>query len=291
MTPETQSAAAARRGEAGEQPAPAIADRRAQALKRRRWLGAFLRGASPFALLLALWYWLTARGVLPPIFLPSPAEVARVVWEMVRDGSLPAHVGASLGRVLVGLVVSVPLGIGLGVVMGFRRGVARAVEPVASFLNSLSGIAWLPLAITWFGIGWVSVTFILFNTIFFLVLFNTLVGVRGVPRIFEHGLLTLGGRRRHIIFQVLIPGALPSIVTGIRMSMGFGWRAILAAEMISSTNGLGFLIYNAANFHQTDTIIAGILIIGSIWLVTDRLLLVPIERWTVERWGLVWRPS
>jgi NitT/TauT family transport system permease protein/taurine transport system permease protein len=272
-------------------PAPAVADSRAQWVKRRRWLGAFLRGASPFALLLALWYVLTARGVLPPIFLPSPAEVARVVVDMVRDGSLPGHVGASLGRVLVGLVVSVPLGVGLGVLMGLRRGVARAVEPVASFLNSLSGIAWLPLAITWFGIGWVSVTFILFNTIFFLVLFNTLVGVRGVPRIFEHGLLTLGGRRRHIFFQVLIPGALPSIVTGIRMSMGFGWRAILAAEMISSTNGLGFLIYNAANFHQTDTIIAGILLIGSIWLVTDRLVLVPIERWTVERWGLVWRPS
>ena len=267
------------------------AERRAQAVRRRRWLGAFLRGAATFALLLALWYVLTARGVLPPIFLPSPAEVARVVMDMVRDGSLPAHVGASLGRVLVGLVVSVPLGIGLGVVMGFRRGVARAVEPVASFLNSLSGIAWLPLAITWFGIGWVSVTFILWNTIFFLVLFNTLVGVRAVPRIFEHGLLTLGGRRRHIILHVLLPGALPSIVTGIRMSMGFGWRAILAAEMISSTNGLGFLIYNAANFHQTDTILAGILTIGTIWLATDRLVLVPIERWTVERWGLVWRPS
>ena len=289
MIPEAR-VAAERRAEAGEKPA-AVGGRRAQAVRRRRWLGAFLRGASPFALLLALWYWLTARGVLPPIFLPSPADVSRVVWEMVRDGSLPAHVGASLGRVLVGLVVSLPMGIGLGIVMGLSRGLARAVEPVASFLNSLSGIAWLPLAITWFGIGWVSVTFILWNTIFFLVLFNTLVGVRGVPRIFEQGLLTLGGTRRHIIFQVLLPGALPSIVTGIRMSMGFGWRAILAAEMISSTNGLGFLIYNAANFHQTDTIIAGILLIGSIWLVTDRLVLVPIERWTVERWGLVWRPS
>lgn len=290
MMPEMHVAAERRAGP-GEKPGAAAAERRAQWVRRRRWLGAFLRGATPFGVLLALWYVLTARGILPPIFLPSPAEVARVLWEMMRDWSLPAHVGASLGRVLVGLVVSVPLGIGLGVAMGLRRGIARAVEPVASFLNSLSGIAWLPLAITWFGIGWVSVTFILFNTIFFLVLFNTLVGVRGVPRIFEHGLLTLGGRRRHIVLHVLIPGALPSIVTGIRMSMGFGWRAILAAEMISSTNGLGFLIYNAANFHQTDTIVAGILLIGAIWLVTDRLVLVPIERWTVERWGLVWKPS
>lgn len=269
---------------------PAVGAREGAA-RRRRSPGTWLRGALPFAVLLALWYGVTAPGLLPAIFLPPPADVARVIWELLADGSLPAHVGASLGRVLVGLAVSVPLGIAFGVGMGLSRGLARAVEPVASFLNSLSGIAWLPLAITWFGIGWVSVTFILWNTIFFLVLFNTLVGVRGVPRIFEHGLLTLGGTRRHIIFQVLIPGALPSIVTGIRMSMGFGWRAILAAEMISSTNGLGFLIYNAANFHQTDTIVVGILLIGIIWLVTDRLVLVPLERWTVERWGLVWRPT
>jgi taurine transport system permease protein len=260
---------------------------RADVLKRRRWLAASLRGSAPFAVLLVLWHVLTTRGIIPALILPRPVDVARVFWEMMGDGSLLANVAASMGRVLVGLAVSVPLGIGLGVVMGFSRGVARAVEPVASFLNSLSGIAWLPLAITWFGMGWVSVTFVLFNTIFFLVLFNTLVGVRGVPRIFEHGLLTLGGRRRHIIFQVLIPGALPSIVTGVRMSMGFGWRALLAAEMIGSTNGLGFMIYNGANYLQTETVVAGILLIGVIWLITDRLVLVPIERWTVQRWGLI----
>jgi taurine transport system permease protein len=278
-------------GQAGRVQASAVTAPAVRGALRRRALARGLRGAAPFVALLLGWYALTARGVLPPIFLPPPTDVARVIWELLRDGSLLAHMGASLGRVLVGLVVSVPMGIAFGVGMGLSRGLARAVEPVASFLNSLSGIAWLPLAITWFGIGWVSVTFILWNTIFFLVLFNTLVGVRGVPRIFEHGLLTMGGTRRHIIFQVLIPGALPSIVTGIRMSMGFGWRAILAAEMISSTSGLGFLIYNAANFHQTDTILVGILLIGTIWLVTDRLILVPIERWTVERWGLVWKPS
>ena len=268
-----------------------VAEHRLRGLEHRRRAAAFLRGSIPFGILLALWYAVTARGVLPSMYLPTPMEVVTIVITMLRDGTLLTHAGASLSRVLVGLVVSVPLGIGFGVVMGRSRAVAGAVEPVASFLNSLSGIAWLPLAMTWFGMGWISVTFILFNTIFFLVLFNTLVGVRGVPRIFEQALLTLGGRRRQIIFQVLIPGALPSIVTGIRMSMGFGWRAILAAEMISSTNGLGFLIYNASNFHQTDTIVAGILLIGTIWLVTDRLVLVPIERWTVERWGLLWRAS
>jgi NitT/TauT family transport system permease protein/taurine transport system permease protein len=98
---------------------------------------------------------------------------------------------------------------------------------------------------------------------------------------------TLGGSRRHVILQVMIPGAMPSIVTGIRMSIGFGWRALIAAEMIATTTGLGFMIFNAGNFHRTDTIVLGIITIGLLWLATDRLLLQPLERWTIERWGLV----
>ena len=226
-----------------------------------------VRGVLPFAVLVLAWAALARSGWLPPVFLPPPAEVARTAGEMLADGSLWAHVGASLGRVAVEPVL----------------------EPIAGFFNSLSGIAWLPLAITWFGLGWLSVTFILFNTIFFLVFFNTLVGVRTVPRILEQAVRTLGGRRRHLILQVLIPGALPSIVTGIRLGVGFGWRALIAAEMIATTTGLGYLIYDAANFHRTDTILVGIIAIGTLWLATDRLLLIPVERWTVERWGLVSR--
>ncbi len=245
------------------------------------------RGVSPFAVLVVAWALLTRAGVVPALFLPPPGDVARTAWEMLGDGSLWIHIGASLGRVLIGVVVSLPLAVGLGVVVGLNRRLAQVVEPIVGFFNALSGIAWLPLAITWFGLGWTSVTFIMFNTIFFLVFFNTLVGVRTVPKLFENAVLTLGGSRRHVIFQVLIPGALPSIVTGIRMSIGFGWRAVIAAEMIATSTGLGFLIYNAANFHQTDAILVGILTIGILWLATDRLVLQPLERRTIERWGLV----
>jgi NitT/TauT family transport system permease protein/taurine transport system permease protein len=246
-----------------------------------------LRGLAPFGVLVAAWALATATGLVPALFLPSPAEVARTAWELGRDGSLWINIAASLGRVLLGLVFSVPLAVGLGVVVGLNRRLAPVVEPVVSFFNALSGIAWLPLAITWFGLGWTSVTFIMFNTIFFLVFFNTLVGVRTVPRIFEHAVRTMGGSRRHVILHVLVPGALPSIVTGIRMSIGFGWRALIAAEMIATTTGLGFLIYNAANFHQSDAILVGIVTIGLLWLATDRFLLQPLERRTIERWGLV----
>jgi NitT/TauT family transport system permease protein/taurine transport system permease protein len=246
-----------------------------------------LRGVIPFAVLVAGWALATGGGWVPPLFLPPPIDVAHRAWELARDGSLWLDIAASLGRVLLGIVASVPLAIGLGVLVGLNRRLAPVVEPIVGFFNALSGIAWLPLAITWFGLGWTSVTFIMFNTIFFLVFFNTLVGVRAVPRIFEQAVRTMGGTRRHVILQVLIPGALPSIVTGIRMSIGFGWRALIAAEMIATTTGLGFLIYNAANFHQSDTILVGIVTIGLLWLVTDRLVLQPLERRTIERWGLV----
>jgi taurine transport system permease protein len=252
-----------------------------------RRLAVLVRGVVPFAVLVAAWAAVSRSGLVAEIFLPRPEEVARTGWAMMRDGSLWTNIAASLGRVLVGLVVSVPLAIAAGVLVGLSRRVAVVLEPVAGFFNALSGIAWLPLAVTWFGLGWGSVTFIMVNTVFFLVFFNTLVGVRTVPRVFEHAVRTLGGSRRHLVFQVLIPGAMPSIVGGIRMSIGFGWRALIAAEMIATSTGLGFLIFNAQNFHQTDTILVGIITIGMIWLVTDRLLLQPLERWTVERWGLV----
>jgi NitT/TauT family transport system permease protein/taurine transport system permease protein len=246
-----------------------------------------LRGAAPFAALLLAWTVVTRAGVVPALFLPPPGDVLRIAWEQALDGSLWINIAASLGRVLLGVVFSVPLAVGLGVVVGLNRRLAPVVEPIVGFFNALSGIAWLPLAITWFGLGWASVTFIMFNTIFFLVFFNTLVGVRTVPRIFEHAVRTMGGSRLHVILHVLIPGALPSIVTGLRLAIGFGWRALIAAEMIATSTGLGFLIFNAANFHQTDAILVGIITIGLLWLATDRFLLLPLERRTIERWGLV----
>ncbi len=246
-----------------------------------------LRGAAPFAVLVVAWALLTHGGFVSGLFLPPPGDVLRVGWELARDGSLWINIAASLGRVLLGVVVSVPLAVALGVMVGLNRRLAPVVEPIVGFFNALSGIAWLPLAITWFGLGWASVTFIMFNTIFFLVFFNTLVGVRTVPRVFEHAVRTMGGGRRHVILGVLIPGALPSIVTGLRMAIGFGWRALIAAEMIATSTGLGFLIFNAANFHQSDTILVGIITIGLLWLATDRLVLQPLERRTIERSGLV----
>jgi taurine transport system permease protein len=241
----------------------------------------------PFAVTVGAWQWLSSMGHLPANFLPSPLDVANAGIDLYRQGVLVRDIRDSLLRLAIGVVTGISTGIICGVALGMNRRVADVFEPLCSFFNSLSGIAWVPLALVWFGIGPKSVTFILWNSVFFLVLFNTLLGVRAVPRVFEHATLTLGATRWQIIRDVMLPGALPNIVLGVRLGISFGWRALIAAEMIGATTGLGFMIYNAGVYHRTDVIVAGIIIIGTIWLATHHFLLLPFERWTIERWGLV----
>lgn len=269
----------------------------------RKRMRSILLGSIPFLILLGIWELNTFMEWLKPVYIPPLRSVVGAVFTL-QEGC-PAlgvlgmhesclftnHVLSSLGRVGLGLVVGVPLGIGLGVLAGMNRRLSNAMEPVGVFANAISGIAWVPLAIVWFGVGWFTTLFILLNTVFWLVFFNTLLGVRSVPRTYEHSVLTLGGNRWHIISQVYIPGALPSIVTGVRMGIGFGWRALIAAEMIGGNSGLGFMIFVSAGEYKVEEVFLGVLLIGIIWMITDRTILVPLEKWTIERWGLVWRPS
>ncbi len=270
----------------------------------RQRLRRIILGAIPFVTLAFLWYLNTANEWLPPVYIPPFASVWEAIFLLEEEcmGFMDAltmgsgcmftnHVFSSLGRVGLSLLIGLPLGIAFGVVAGMNRRIANALEPLGIFANSISGIAWLPLAIVWFGIGTATTIFILLNTIFWLVFFNTLLGVRSVPRVYENSVRTLGGSRWNVITQVYFPGALPSIVTGIRMSMGFGWRALIAAEMIGGDSGLGFMIFVSASEYKVEEVFLGVLVIALIWMFTDRTMLVPLEKWTIQRWGLVWRPS
>jgi NitT/TauT family transport system permease protein/taurine transport system permease protein len=270
----------------------------------RQRLRRILLGAIPFVALGTLWQLNAVYRWLAPIHIPPPAAVWSAIF-VLQDGCaglldaltqgpsclLTNHILSSMGRVGLSLVVGLPLGIALGVLAGMHRRFGNALEPVGVFANAISGIAWVPLAIIWFGVGWLTTLFILLNTVFWLVFFNTLLGVRGVPRVYENGVLTLGAKRWKVITHVYIPGALPGIVTGIRMSMGFGWRALIAAEMIGGDRGLGFMLFVSAQEYKTEEVFLGVLLIAIVWMLTDRACLVPLERWTIERWGLVWRPS
>ncbi|MCC7105513.1 MAG: ABC transporter permease [Chloroflexi bacterium] len=256
-----------------------------------RRVGSILAWLFPFACLLTAWYFLAASGTYPRNFLPSPLAVWEALRDNAADGTLWKHISASLSRLSLGIVVSLLMGVSVGMIMGLNRGVAEFFEPLTSFMNALSGIAWVPLAIVWFGLGQGAVTFILWNSIFFLVMFNTLLGVKAVPRVFMNACLTMGGSKWRVVRDVMLPGAMPNIILGIRMGIGFGWRALIAAEMIGATSGLGFMIFDASYFHRSDVILSGIMVIGVIWLATDRLILSPLERRTIERWGLINKPA
>jgi len=244
-------------------------------------------GATPFIGLFVAWWAATHFLQVSSATLPRPEVVWGAAVDLWSSGDLQEDIKVSLGRVALGASISIVLGVGLGLLAGLNRGLGDMLLPLASFFNSVSGIAWIPLAITWFGLGTAAVTFIIVNAVFFLIFFNTVLGVRSVPRIVEQGVRTLGGGYGELVLHVFLPGALPHIMSGVRSGLGFGWRALIAAELIAATSGLGFLIYDAGNFLRSDKILVGILIIGLIWMLMDNLLLKPLERRTVERWATV----
>jgi taurine transport system permease protein len=256
-------------------------------LSTRAWSARAAWAVLPFVGLIVVWQIVYALDVVPRVWLPSPAAAWSALVGVIRSGELASDTEASLGRLFAGYLVSVVMGISVGVIFGVKAGFASFVQPVVSFLNGMSGLVWIPLALLWFGTGDLAVTFVVWNSVFFLVLYNTITGVQGVPKIYESAMLTLGSSRWRIIRDVLIPGAMPNIVTGLRLGMGFGWRALIAAEIFAASDGLGHLIYISSYYFRTATIFAGLAVVGTIWLLTDRLLLIPLENWTVRRWGMI----
>ena len=241
----------------------------------------------PLLALLAIWE-VTVRGfdVNPRVF-PAVAPVVQAGVEAVLDGTLIRHIGASLGRITLGTLIGIVLAVPLGIAMGTNRAVSMFFTPLLRFFSVLAGIAWIPIATLWFGYGFGAITFVIFNAVFFVVAYNALLGVTGIAMPLRHAARSLGAGRWQLFTEVLLPGALPSIVTGIRTGLGFAWRGLIAAEMIATDVGLGYMLFVARDFYRTEVIVLGMVIIGAIWLLLDRLLLAPLERATIERWGMV----
>lgn len=266
---------------------PASQVRRQQLARRARLAAPRVLPAVPFVGLLVVWVigWQIYRPEL--VTLPSVSRVVSTFGDLMGSGELVDNVVASLGRWAVGFFVGAVTGLVLGIMVGLSPLLFRCLDPIVTFFTAMSGIVWLPLAIVWFGLGTVTVTFIIWNSVFFLVFANTMLGVRSVPRVLEDGLRTLGANRADVIFRVIIPGSLPHVMQGMRMGVGFGWRALIAAEIIGATTGVGAMIYQAKEYFLSDVIIIGVVLLAIIGLVLDVAILAPIERRTIVRWGLV----
>jgi taurine transport system permease protein len=245
--------------------------------------------AIPLLVLLLIWEFSVQFFQVNARVFPSIESVYKAGLEAVHDGSIFNHVAASLGRVAVGTLLAVLVSIPLGVAMGLNPIVSDFLSPLFRFFSVLAGIAWIPIATLWFGYGFGAITFVIFNAVFFVVTYNTLLGVASIPMPLRNAAASLGANGWTLLTQVILPGALPNIVTGIRTGLGFAWRGLIAAEMIATNVGLGYMLFLARDFYKTEVIVLGMIIIGLIWLAIDRLILAPVERATIERWGMVRR--
>lgn len=243
----------------------------------------------PLFVLLIIWELCIHIFQVDARVFPSLEAVFSAGVESFKDGSIFQHVTASLGRVAVGTGLAIVVSIPLGVAMGLNPIVSEFLSPLFRFFSVLAGIAWIPIATLWFGYGFGAITFVIFNAVFFVVTYNTLLGVSSIPMPLRHAATSLGANGWTLLTQVILPGALPNIVTGIRTGLGFAWRGLIAAEMIATNVGLGYMLFLARDFYKTEVIVFGMIVIGLIWLVIDRLILAPLERATIERWGLVRR--
>jgi taurine transport system permease protein len=241
----------------------------------------------PLLLLVVLWAVVVRVFDVDPRVFPGVGAVGQAGIEALLDGSLIRHAGASLWRVFVGTLLALLVAIPMGVAMGVSPAVSSFLTPVFRFFSVLAGIAWIPIATLWFGYGFGAIVFVIFNAVFFVVTYNTLLGVASIPMPLRHAAASLGANGWQMLTQVLLPGALPNIVTGVRTGLGFAWRGLIAAEMIATNVGLGYMLFVARDFYRTEVIVFGMIVIGLLWLLIDRLLLVPLERATMERWGMV----
>ncbi|AMK33481.1 taurine ABC transporter permease TauC [Pseudomonas mosselii] len=220
------------------------------------------------ATLLLGWWLVTAAGWIEPLFLPSPADILAKGWTLLTQGYMDAslwqHLGASLGRIGLALVAATLTAIPVGLAIGYNRVARGILDPLIEFYRPIPPLAYLPLIVIWCGIGELSKVLLIYLAIFAPIAIATATGVRTVDPAKLRAAQSLGATRAQLIRHVILPSALPDILTGIRIGLGVGWSTLVAAELIAATSGLGFMVQSAAQFLVTDVVVLGILLIALI---------------------------
>ncbi|HET9862181.1 MAG TPA: ABC transporter permease [Steroidobacteraceae bacterium] len=237
------------------------------------------------AVLIAVW-WVTVT-VTQSVIFPSPAKVVQGTLELARDGSLWQHIGSSLMRVASGFGLAVLLAIPLGLWMGRVHGAFVTMNPIFQILRPISPIAWIPIAILWFGVGNASAIYLIFIASVFPMIVQTTVGVHTIEKRFLRAAENFGVPRKKLFLQVVFPATLPQIIVGMRIGLGVAWLVVVAAEMIALRSGLGYMIMDARNAgNRYDLVIAGMIIIGLIGLMLDGIMRL-LENMKIVRWRYV----
>lgn len=234
--------------------------------------GRFWRPIVAFGLVVLAWQAAATFGLFSTRVFPTPAQCLAGFVEVVRDGRLFSYTIASLFRVTVGWYLAVLLAVPLGLLLGGKAALQEALNPLLQFLRPISPLAWIPLAMIWFGIGDPPAVFLIFLAAFFPLVVATMGAVAGIKPIYIRAALNMGLRGSRLALQVVLPATLPSIIVSLRISVGIAWLVVVAAEMIAVKSGLGFLIIDARNALRLDLVVVGMVVIGLIGIVLDRAI-------------------
>ncbi len=234
------------------------------------------------AALIAIW-WIAVIATHSVIF-PTPWAVVTGTLELVNDGTLWRHIGASLMRVGSGFGLAVCVAVPLGLWMGWVRGAYQTLNPIFQILRPISPIAWIPIAILWFGVGDASPIYLIFISSVFPMVVQTTVGVHTIEKRYLRAAENFGVSRRTLFQRVVIPAVLPQILVGMRIGLGVAWLVVVAAEMIALHSGLGYMIMDSRNAgNRYDLVVAGMIIIGLIGLSLDGIMRL-LEEFKWVRW-------
>lgn len=232
----------------------------------------FFRSAIVPVVVVAAWEALSRSGVINPMILPAPSRVLLRWMDYFKSGELPRDAVLSLYRVTVGFLIGTGLALPIGLAMGASRSAYAYLNSLVQVLRPIPPIAFVPLAILWFGLGNPPAFFLISLGAFFPVLMNTIAGVRSVDSIYIRAARNLGADRRSLFFRVVVPAAMPHIMTGVRVGFGVAFIVVIVAEMIAVNSGLGYRILEAREYFWSDKIIAGMITIGLLGLGIDTLL-------------------
>ncbi|MGD9189287.1 MAG: ABC transporter permease [Desulfobacteraceae bacterium] len=222
-------------------------------------------------LLLMIWEWITRQGWIPAWFLPVPSVVFQTLFDMVISGELLHHAAISLGRAISGYAMAALAGVGLGLLIAWSRIVEDFFDPLIELIRPLSTFALIPIFFLWFGIGNASKIMIIFKSCFFPIVLNTIAGIKGVDKKLIMAARSLGADGRQMWTRVLLPSAMPMIITGMRISTAIAMMALVGVEMLSSDSGLGFLVIDAQRTFDTERVFAGIVVLALLGFSLDRL--------------------
>jgi sulfonate transport system permease protein len=239
------------------------------------------------ALLVLAWQWLAQSGWLSVKILPAPTQVVAAAWQLVSNGELFQHISISFERAIMGFLIGGSLGFALGLANGVFRFAERLFDTTIQMIRNIPHLAMIPLVILWFGIGEQAKLFLVSLGVLFPVYANTLHGIRNVdPGLLEMGKV-YGLNAWHLFWKILLPGALPSILVGVRYALGIMWLTLIVAETIASDKGIGYMAMNAREFMQTDVVVLSILLYALFGKLADAIVKFVEKRWL--RWHSVYQ--